>query len=211
MNVMRKARVNNKIVNVVTPEEYKRNESLYNTATTFIKTGDYILPIINKDDGRVGYYPACGLFGIVTQPSEETREEYSASKIIDFSEKGTVKELIEAEEYVKDLENEIIVNSDNIFIPPLLENDTAEMRGLKEAVISKNIDINAYASRMGRNFTNNKKIFKDSSVSMLKLKTLCSALDIDVTLTFKDKEGKIVNPIGREIVVDLISGGDGDE
>ena len=84
------------------------------------------------------------------------------------------------------------------------------MVGLKKAVIAKEIDIDKYQGRFGSNYSNDKRLFNDGSITMSKLKTMMKALDMKGTLIIEDLNEDVPNPIGSKIVIDLL-GGDNDE
>ena len=79
-------------------------------------------------------------------------DEYSSDNAIDFSNVQNMRELIQKQEEVKRIESEVLSNSDNLFKPIPKENDTPEMKALKEAICMKNIDIDMYADRFLDNF-----------------------------------------------------------
>jgi hypothetical protein len=169
-----------------------------------------VLPVIGKLDDRIGIVIGDAVSFYNEPKTEEEKNEYSSSNIIDFNKANTMKDIIEKKEHVKSLENEIIVNSDNIFIPRIDDNDSNEMRALKEAVIAKQIDINAYAPRFGKNFANTKRLFNYNTISLGKLKSITDALDMKCTLTIEDKNQEVPNPINKVITAD-ITGGDYDD
>ena len=101
-------------------------------------------------------------------------------------------------------EKEILTNPDNIFIPTISEKDSPAMRGLKQAIIEKRIDIDKYQDRFGKeNFPNDKRKFKDTDITMFMMNRMNKALDIKATLILEDKSPDVPNPIGRKISIDL--------
>ena len=78
------------------------------------------------------------------------------------------------------------------------------MVALKEAIIAKHIDLDSYDYRFGQsNFPNDKRLLKKDSISLKKLVAYCNALDITATLTLKDANSDVPNPMGKEITYDL--------
>ena len=94
----------------------------------------------------------------------------------------------------------------NVFRPPLSEMDSAEMRGLKQSIIAKNIDMDKYAERFGPNYPNDKRKMKDSSITSFLLKRACKNLDINVDLVFSDAGPNVPNPMGKTITINMVPG-----
>ena len=84
------------------------------------------------------------------------------------------------------------------------------MVGFKESIIAKNIDIYKYKSRIP-NFNNNIRLLNSDNITLTKLKEMCNGLDINLKLTFSDMNGDVVNPMGKEITVDINGSGEDDE
>lgn len=214
---MIKAKINNKLLDVVSFEEYKNNQEIYNSGNASIEFPelDLILPINGKKDKTTGIYVGDGLFSHINFPSKKEKEKYSISSLkerneyLDFSKVEDISNLISTQDRLKDIEYDILTNVDNVFSPPkITKNTTPEMAALKEAVISKNIDINKYASRFGANFNNDKRQYNKDSISMEMLKRHCKCLDIKATLILQDKNPSVPNPMGKVITVDLVDGGE---
>ena len=75
----------------------------------------------------------------------------------------------------------------------------------------KNIDINKYEQRFGKNFNNDKRLFNNPTISLSKLETIAKALDMKLTLVIEDDNASVPNPMGDKVVIDLIPGDDIDE
>lgn len=119
-----------------------------------------------------------------------------------------MKDLINKQEEVKRMESEVLSNSDNLFKPIPKENDSPEMKALKQAICLKNIDIDAYADRFADNFNNDKRLLKGPSITMSKMKSIGNKLDMKITLTISDANPNVPNPIGESITVDVCGYGD---
>lgn len=208
----KKAKVGDKITTVLSPQEVMQNKAMQNKFTS-VQVGDSVLPVKNfYDPTSPGFYIMNnGLIGKIILPSEKDKEEYSSNNIVDFSDVTTMKELIEKQEEVKKLESEVLSNSDNLFKPIIKENDSPEMKAIKQAICLKNIDIDAYADRFGDNFNNDKRLLKGPSITMSKTKSVCDKLDMKVTLTISDKSPDVPNPIGKSITVDICGYDDSEE
>lgn len=204
LNNYKKAKVNGRVTTVVTPEE-ALNNSLYQDKFSSVEINNTILPVKKVyDPSSPGFY----LFnnakiGKIIYPNEEDINEYSSSNAIDFSNIQSMRELINKQEEVKRMESEVLSNSDNLFKPIPKENDAPEMRALKEAICTKNIDIDVYADRFLDNFNNDKRLLKGSSITISKMKSICNKLDLKVTLTISDTSPDVPNPMGKEISVDI--------
>ena len=100
-------------------------------------------------------------------------------------------------------ERTILTTIDNVFAPEIYNNDTPEMKAMKQAILDKHIDLDKYEPRFGPNYNNDKRLLKKSSITFGKLRSICDALDMKVTMTIEDSSPDVPNPIGRSITVDL--------
>ncbi len=203
---MEKSKIGDRIYDVITPEEYNQNKESLNLSFTAIKDKEsqMVYPIRGKNDDRPGIYMN-GLINIIKDP-EDGDPEYSVDNIINFDDAKSLKEVIEKQSELKSMERIILTNPDNIFTPRIGENDSPEMVGLKKAVIAKHIDLDKYSARFGNNYSNDKRLFNDDTITMSKLKTMFQALDIKATLIIEDKNDSVPNPIGEQIIVELAGG-----
>lgn len=208
----KKAKINNRVTTVVTPDEVLGNESYQNKFTS-VEINDMILPVKKSyDPTSPGFYlMGDGRIGKIIYPSNEDIEEYSSKNAIDFSDVKTMKDLVNKEEEVKRLESEVLSNSDNLFKPIAKENDSPEMKAMKKAICLKNIDLDLYQDRFADNFNNDKRLLKGSSITISKMKSICDKLDIKVTLTLSDTNPNVPNPIGESITVDICGYDNGEE
>lgn len=201
--------INGRLTDVITPDQYYQNTSLYQPLFNGIEVDGLIYPIKSKNDNSVGVY-IDGPFGFLTDPSEDQIDLYKSDlHVVDFGSASSTQEFIEKNNEYRDKEREILTTPDNIFVPQIKEEDMPEMRALKEAVISKNIDIDKYAHKFDR-FNNDKRLFNENTISMKKLKTTCDALDIKATLILEDKSSNVPNPMNNKIEV-VITRGDHDD
>lgn len=201
----KKGRVNGKIFDVIDTEEYIRHPDLYDNSFTAIEKDSLLFPV-RKNNLAPGFYVKNQAMGVFVQPEEQDRENYSADSVIDFSSPTDMKGIIEKKAEFVNLEREILCDADNIFKPVIRENDSPEMKGFKQAVIMKNMDINKYESRFGNTFNNDKRKFNDPSITLNKLVPMADALDMKITMIIEDKNENVPNPIGERIVVDLMGG-----
>lgn len=210
---IKRAKIDDKILDVVSYETYAANPELYQNTNTAVEMEaygqQYVLPCRGISDDRPGLYPIGNTMDIVRRPSDDM-VEYQPQNVIDFSQVSNMADMISKQSQLRNLEEEILTNPDDIFVPLIREDDSPEMVGLKQAVISKNIDLNKYAQRLGSNYANDKRIFKDKKTTLFKMIRICDALDIEVSLTFKDKTSSVPNPMGKEVNV-VLNGAGGTE
>lgn len=210
MTDMKKSKVENRILDVVSYDEYTAHPELYHNTSTGVEFNHngktVILPhrSTSYSEDRPGVYN-CGSIDRFVFPNEENESEYT-QEIIDFSDVDAIGKLTTKMDKVRDLEREILTSPDNIFTPTISENDSPEMRGLKEAVIAKHIDIDKYADRFGDNFPNDKRQFKKGNITLFMMKRMCDCLDMKAELTISDASPDVPNPIGKPIVIDITSG-----
>lgn len=204
---MKKGKINGVIYDIVSIEEYQNNKVLYDNKFTAIEKNGILYPI-TKNRKTPGYYNGNGLFGEYINPEPSKLSEYSSENIINFESVSSMKEMMEKNAALRDIEREILCSSDNKFKPVIQEKDDPEMKALKEAVIAKDIDLDKYESRFGDNYNNDKRLFKRNTISISKLKSIANNLDISLTLTLEDKSPDVPNPMGRKIVVNIAGGED---
>ena len=209
--VLKRGKVEGKMCDIIDLDELHRNPEFYKTGCIGIqieKEGEsYTLPYkqaIQATPGMVarpGVYPIGNVGELIFYPEEDV-EDYQ-QQIIDFSDTKSIEDYITKQGQLKNIEKEILTTQDNIFKPPIGENDTPEMRALKMAIAQKNIDIDKYASRFGENFPNDKRKMKDDKISLLLLKRIGEALDMNIQIKISDINPNIPNPMGNPIVIQV--------
>lgn len=209
--MFKKAKVDGKIVDVVTLDEFCKSPTTNFPANyTAIEAKGMIYPIRGKNDTRPGMYTNGTICKFIKPPLDD-QEEYLAKNAIDFNNLTSIKEVINAQNEVKNLERVVLTTVDNIFVPNIGENDAPEMVVLKEAIIAKNLDITKYEPRFGPSYPNDVRLLTKASISMVKLKSTCAALGIKATLILEDESPDVPNPIGRQLFAELTLGGDDEE
>lgn len=212
---MKKAKVENRMLAVTSYEEYGLHPELYaNTGTGVQVERDgvqYILPHRNTaySPDKPGVYDCGNAISMFTFPTEEQRSEYTG-EVIDLADVQNISELTRKMDLLKDMERDILTTPDNIFTPVISESDSSIMKGLKEALIAKNIDLDKYADRFGDNYPNDKRQFKREDITLFMFSRMCQNLDMNARLIIEDSSFDVPNPIGRQIVVNLV-GGDGED
>ena len=156
---------------------------------------------------RAGVYELGNVGYLIKYPDKRIEKEYKPN-VIDFNNVTTIQQFIDKQEKVKDVERDILCNPDNIYKPIIGENDSPEMKAIKEAIRAKNIDIDKYADRFGENFPNDKRKLKDDKITLFLLKRMAECLDMNVDLIITDKSPDVPNPIGIPIKVSLTGNSD---
>lgn len=196
--------INGRLYEVVPLHVFQSNPDAYLAGYTAVEDGfGYIYPVQNSTSFEPGlrFRQNCPVqfFNV----SEGDEAKYSVNKVIDYSKAKDIKEFIETQNMVKELEKSILTSSDTIFTPAEDPNDSPAMKALKEAVTNKKIDLNKYEPRFGANFNNDKRIFSKENISLPMLVRMCNALDIKATLTLEDKNSDVPNPINKTISVEI--------
>lgn len=211
---LKRAKIDGKIMDVVSYETFAKHPDVYQNTNVAIEVSvggkDYVMPYRTVTDDRPGLYSVGNAFDIIRKP-EDDNVEYSPENIIDFSNAQDIKDVINKQSRLRDLEAEILSSPDDIFRPVIRQNDSPEIVALKEAVTKKNCDINKYAPRFGANFANDKRIFKDTKTTLFKMVRICNKMDIEAELILRDKSPDVPNPIGEEIHMILTGIGSQDD
>lgn len=207
MDGMRKFAVNSKLYNVVSLDEYCENKELYPSTNTVIEyttpnEQSMLFPIIAPYEKSYGIKVG-QTFSYFNQPTEEDEKIYDPDKVIDFAKVGNIKELIEAQDAVRDLEREMLTTPDDICSPIVGDNDEPAMVALKTAVLQKQIDLDKYEQRFGPNYNNDKRNLNKERISLQMLNRMCNNLDIKATLILEDASPEVPNPMGNPVTVEL--------
>lgn len=208
---LEKAKIGDAIYDVTTEKELMEHPELFGQYTAVRNNDGYIYPVRNRFDNRPGVYMTGGM-NIYIQPQGSERSMYSEQNIINFREASNLKEIIQSQQKLASEERSILTTIDNLFVPKVGANDDPEMKAIKEAIISKHIDLDKYGERFGVNYNNDKRLLGKGSITFRKLKDICNALDIKATLILEDNAPDVPNPIGTSISAELTgSYGDGGE
>ena len=208
---MRKMKIRDALYDVITYEEFCRNRPLYMRYpdSVAIMPGDgFVYPIRNPaSDIRPGMYClGLGMDWFKPPMNKYEIQDYSQTNIIDFSEAKNFRDVIANQERLNREERSILTTINSLTVPTIQDSDEPAMVALKEAIIAKHIDLDSYDYRFGQsNFPNDKRLLKKDSISLKKLVAYCNALDIKATLTLKDVNPDVPNPMGKEITCDLNS------
>ena len=211
------ASIDGRRMEIVTPQMYAEHKELYantGTAVEIEKDGrTYALPYRNQSDDRPGIYDAGAVYFIrdPQTPEENAAYDMEQMNVIDFQDTNGMKDFIQKTAQLRDIENQILTDADNIYIPIIGDEDGPEMVALKTAIGSKKCDINKYAFRFGPNFLNNKRLLKEKNITLNKLILMADNLDMEAELILRDKNHDVPNPMGQEVHAILTGGGDYNE
>lgn len=208
----KKATIDGKMLNVVSYESFCSNKDANNNSSTAVEYGEYVYPVRSKKDTKPGIYNDGSLNFFVDPPDGD--EQYLVSNIKDIGSSKNTEDLLQTMSDLKMMERQILTSPDNIYIPPRSDKDSPAMKGLKDAIVDKHIDINKYQDRFGDSFINDKRILnarpkensdKMNDITLFMLNRFAQALDIKATLILEDKSPDVPNPMGTTIIIDLLN------
>ena len=212
MTAFKKANIAGTMYEVISYEDYLNNTDMYQSIPSAIDNKDgYIYPYRqNPKDSRPGFIDL-GPAIVMNYPMGTDCSIYSDRNVIDFSNTASRRDIIETQSKLAASERAILTTIDNLFIPPKLDTDTPEMRALKDSIESKQIDLDKYEGRLGANFNNDKRLLKKDRITFDKLRNICRALDIKVSLTFENKDETVPNPMKEKFNVCITDGFDDED
>lgn len=215
---MKRSYIEGKLYTVIPFENYANTLQSYQNTNVAIEytlpnsNEIVILPVRNSSDKRYGI-SKCGPINFISVPDKniENYYEYTPENMVDFTNIQNVNQLIEQTELLQNLEYKVLTSPDNITCPNITDNTSPAMRGLREAIISKNFDIDKYKDRFGENFANDKRLLYNSdSITLDRLLRIAENTDIEVSMIFKDKHTDIPNPMNKQIMVILTQNNEGE-
>ena len=193
---IRKTSINGKMYDVVELDEYLSNKELYPSNCTAIHINNMALPITHKKNSigiNISYW----------NPPKGDLGDYSYDRVIDFSDISNIKDMIKAQDAVRNLETEILTSPDTPTQFKINPNDMPEMVAMKTAFNLKGADLDKYEHRFGSNFSNDKRLFNKDRLSLPMIKRLCENLDMKATLIIQDASPDVPNPMEEIVSVDL--------
>lgn len=203
---MKKIELENKIYNVTSMDDYYKNQEVHNSRFTAIEGHGIVLPIKGKNDLGPGYYiQPDSMCCIVEKPSADNIEKYSDNKIIDYSNPTSIADIMKNNELLRDIQSEMSVDDENILNLKIGDNDTPEMKALKQAINLKQADKSQYEDRFDQYQNDMRLLTKGNSITLGKLISICSVFDISAELILSDKSGA-PNPMGTRISIELTEG-----
>lgn len=202
--MIQKVAIGNSIYDVITFEDICHNPILLDQCTAVDIGDSYVYPYRTKTDTKPGIYNAGPYMQFVQPQTEPDKELYSKSRIIDFSNASDIRDIMSKQAELLNQERSILTSIDNKFVAEIGPNCTPHTAALKTAINEKGIDLDKYESRFGPNFNNDKRLLKRDDITMNKFMMFLNKLDMAATLTIRDANPDVPNPIGHEITVELI-------
>ena len=175
---------------------------------TAIEKDGHVYPVTkqySKDVTGVTDLGKVLLYSLTEQ--DKSADEYKVENVIDFENVKSLQESINKQNQLMSAERTILVSPENIFTPVIKEEDTPEMKLLKQAICLKGIDLDNYKQRFGSDYNNDRRLFEQNSITFFKLKRLAEIMDMNVSLSLEDKPGA-PNPIGEKLTIQITSDGE---
>lgn len=211
---MKKAKIERRILDVIDESEFIRRSSLNPDIVaslaedTAIEKDGHVYPVTkqySKDVTGVTDLGKVLLYSLTEQ--DKSADEYKVDNVIDFENVKSLQESISKQNQLMSAERTILVSPENIFTPVIKEEDTPEMKLLKQAICLKGIDLDNYKQRFGSDYNNDRRLFEQNSITFFKLKRLAEIMDMNVSLSLEDKPGA-PNPIGEKLTIQITSDGE---
>lgn len=211
---MKKAKIGRRILDVIDESEFIRRSSLNPDIVaslaedTAIEKDGHVYPVTkqySKDVTGVTDLGKVLLYSLTDQ--DKNADEYKVENVIDFENVKSLQESISKQNQLMSAERTILVSPENIFTPVIKEEDTPEMKLLKQAICLKGIDLDNYKQRFGSDYNNDRRLFEQNSITFFKLKRLAEIMDMNVSLSLEDKPGA-PNPIGEKLTIQITSDGE---
>lgn len=206
---LKKIAVDGAIYDVIDESDYIQNRDLYMNNYKYlaiIRPGfDIVYPVrrATANPDKAGAYDMGYAIFYYDPADPETIQEYNVSRIIDYSNAQSLRDIITTSQRIASAEASILTTIDNVFIPEIGPNDTPEMIAFKQAIIYKHIDLDKYEQRFGQNYNNDKRLLKKPNITFGKMRDMCNALDIKVSIKLEDASPDIPNPMGRQIITEI--------
>jgi hypothetical protein len=219
---LRSTTIDGRLVNIISEEKYGSMHKVLidnpqELATLSMDVTDkngnqYILPFRGKSDDRPGIYTDGSLY-FINFPKDSESSPYNVNNldILDFSDVNNINDFLNKSSMVREMENSILSDPDEIFTATINGNETPQMKVMKDAINLKRCDIDKYSLRAGPNHLNNKRILKGDDITIKKMVEICDYMDMEVELTIRDKNPDVANPMGKEVTRILTTEGDDTE
>lgn len=201
-----KAKIEEAIYDVISISDFYANPNAYGAYTAIKGDDGYVYPIRTKTDNRPGFYPTGGL-DFFKPPTFGESNNYTQQNIINFDDATGLRDVIRAQQKLVSAERSILTTIDNVFTPKISEDDTPEMKAVKQAIIDKHIDLDKYEPRFGTNYNNDKRLLNKSRITCDKMRAIGDALDLKISLVIEDASPDVPNPMGRIITTEITGGG----
>lgn len=193
---IRKAVVEGKLYEVISPDEYFRRASFNEEgllSNVAIEDSGYIYPV-STDISRTTPY-ARPTIGMIQYRNTENMTGYEAEdKIVNLSNAANTIELIERQNKLRQDELAILTaNQKKVFAAICREDDSPALLMAKECLNSKNIDPDNYKGRFDStcDYSNLMRLLNNPdnhTLSIQKLHDIGEKFDIDFVITARDKK-----------------------
>lgn len=211
---IKKALIKGKFYDVVSQNEYERRASLGEPAIledTLIERNNTLYPVVKGTDHRSITTPYAIFSQLCVRYVGNSKQfpDYSSSKVVNFSDVKTSKELIEKQNRLREDETVMLAasSSSKCFAPIVRDEDSPFLAAYKEALTAKKIDIENYRGRFKSNcdFSNMVRLFvnpNNHNLSVGKAMEANKYFDLKTTFTISDEKSS-PNPMGKSITGEL--------
>ena len=201
--------IDGKNMSVVSMDEFNRmykNKSL-DTDIAVEFNDDYVLPYSKHIKATPCAIPGDLFVRGVLPTTEEDKEKYSTKRVVNFSSSSSFKDILNNVYKIKEEKNAGLTIVNDCLHLDIYEEDTPELRIIKQAINDKHIDPDSYKNKFpsSSDFNNDMRALKSSSnhsISFFKAKRILNSFDIDGEFIIRDKKDA-VNPIGKEYSIKL--------
>lgn len=201
--------IDGKNMSVVSMDEFNRmykNKSL-DTDIAVEFNDDYVLPYSKHIKATPCAIPGALCVRGVLPTTEEDKEKYSVKRVVNFSSSSSFKDVLNNVYKIKEEKNAGLTIVNDCLHLDIYEEDTPELKIIKQAINDKHIDPDSYKNKFpsSSDFNNDMRALKSASnhsISFFKAKRILNSFDIDGEFIIRDKKDA-VNPIGKEYSIKL--------
>lgn len=201
--------IDGKNMSVVSKTEFERmykNKSI-DTDIAVEFNDDYVLPYSKHVKTTPCAVPGDLVIRGVLPTTEEDKEKYSTKRVVNFSSSSSFKDVLNNVYKIKEEKNAGLTIVNDCLHLDIYDEDTPELRIIKQAINDKHIDPDSYKNKFpsSSDFNNDMRALKSSSnhsISFFKAKRILNSFDIDGEFIIRDKKDA-VNPIGKEYSIKL--------
>jgi hypothetical protein len=201
--------IDGKNMSVVSIDEFNKmykNKSL-DTDIAVEFNSDYVLPYSKHIKTTPCAIPGDLCVRGVLPTTKEDKEKYSVKRVVNFSSASSFKDVLNNVYKIKEEKNAGLTIVNDCLHLDIYDEDTPELRIIKQAINDKHIDPDSYKNKFpsSSDFNNDMRALKSASnhsISFFKAKRILNSFDIDGEFIIRDKKDA-VNPIGREYSIKL--------
>lgn len=201
--------IDGKNMSVVSMDEFNKmykNKTL-DTDIAVEFNSDYVLPYSKHIKTAPCAIPGDLCVRGVLPTTKEDKEKYSVKRVVNFSSASSFKDVLNNVYKIKEEKNAGLTIVNDCLHLDIYDEDTPELRIIKQAINDKHIDPDSYKNKFpsSSDFNNDMRALKSASnhsISFFKAKRILNSFDIDGEFIIRDKKDA-VNPIGREYSIKL--------